>query len=111
MDKETIKKALEELKKSQKRNFTQTVDLIIVLRNIDLKKDGFEFYHRLHYKPGKDIKICAFVGAENVKKAEEVFDTAVSVDDFPEYQKDKKKVKDVVNSHDFFVAQANIMPK
>jgi len=111
MDKETIKKTLEELKKTQKRNFTQTIDLIIILRNFDLKKDGFEFYHRLHYKPGKDIKICAFVGAENLKKAKDVFDTAISVDDFPKYQKDKKLVRNMANNHDFFVAQANIMPK
>ena len=38
MKKEDVKKAVEALKKEKKRNFSQTFDLIIVLKNIDLKK-------------------------------------------------------------------------
>ena len=34
MDKESIKKVLDELKKGKKRNFSQTVDLIVVFKNL-----------------------------------------------------------------------------
>jgi len=113
MDKETIKKALEDLKALPKKKFNQTVDLILVLKGLNLKKtdDQIEYYQLLHNTPGKKIKVCAFVGAELMSQAKELFDTAVLVDDFHKYQKDKKGVKNIANNHDFFVAQANIMPQ
>ncbi len=112
MDKETIKKALEELKKASKRNFTQTFDLIVVLKNLNLKKpeDQVDFFQALHF-PAKKAKVCGLVGAELAGQAKEVFDTAINVDDFPKYVKDKKGLKKLAKEHDFFVAQANIMPK
>ncbi|MEE9525648.1 MAG: hypothetical protein V3V78_03530 [Candidatus Woesearchaeota archaeon] len=113
MDKETIKKTLDELKALPKKKFNQTFDLIIVLKGIDLKKtdNHIDFYHLLHHNPGKDVKICALVGAELISQAKEVFDEAILVEDFPKYQKDKKAVKKLVAGCDFFVAQANIMPQ
>ena len=111
MDKETIKKAIEELKKS-KRKFNQTYDLIIVLKNLNLKKpeEQVDFFQQLHFSSGKKIKVCGLVGSELIGQAKEVFDTAIVDDDFPKYVKDKKAVKKLAKEHDFFVAQATIMP-
>ncbi|MBR9691513.1 50S ribosomal protein L1 [Candidatus Woesearchaeota archaeon] len=113
MDKETVKKSIEELKKSNKRNFKQTFDLIIVLKSLNLKKpeDQIEFYHQMHYSVGKQIKICALVGPELAGQAKELFDTTIHIDDFPKYAKDKKLLKKAGAEHDFFVAQATIMPQ
>ena len=112
MDKESVKKALEELKKS-KRKFNQTVDLIIVLKNLNLKKpeDQVDFFHQLHFSIGKKIKLCALVGSELSGQAKELFDTVISIDDFPKYAKDKKGLKKLAKGHDYFVAQATIMPQ
>ena len=54
MDKETIKKTLEELKALPKKKFNQTVDLIIVLKGLNLKKaeEHVDFYHLLHHLLG-----------------------------------------------------------
>ena len=79
--------------------------------NLKKAEEQVDFYHLLHHSPGKDIKICAFVGPELAGQAKEVFDEAIHVDDFPKYQKDKKGVKKLAAGYDFFVAQANIMPK
>ena len=38
-------------------------------------------------------------------------DTAVFINDFEKYIKDKKVTKALANDHTYFVAQANIMPK
>ncbi|MBW2971752.1 50S ribosomal protein L1 [Candidatus Woesearchaeota archaeon] len=114
MDKNTVKEALKKLKEtSKKRNFKQTVDLIINLRGLDLKKPEhqIEIYSNLHYSKGKPIKICAFAGPELKEEAQKVCDTMVFVDDFDRYQKDKKLMKSLAKGHDFFIAQANIMPK
>lgn len=113
ISKENISKALETLRKeSKKRNFSQTVDLIVTLKSLDLKKteNQVDFFTALHYPTGKKVTVCAFVGPELKDEAGKNMDKAVLVDDFPAYS-DPKKAKSLVNEYDYFVAQANIMPK
>jgi large subunit ribosomal protein L1 len=113
MNKEQVTQTLKKVKEnSQKRNFTQSYDLIVNLRDIDLKKaeQNVNFFATLHYPKGKKSKICALVGPELLSQAKEVFEMAISVDDFPKYQ-DKKEAKKLANGYDFFIAQATIMPK
>lgn len=110
-------KFLEALKKakqgSKKRNFKQKVDLIVNLKDIDLKKpeQQVEFFLKLHYSKGRESKICALIGPELEQKAKSACDNTIVVDDFDKYSKDKKISKKLCNSYDFFIAQANIMPK
>ncbi|MBW2977833.1 hypothetical protein KY331_03235 [Candidatus Woesearchaeota archaeon] len=114
MKKEDILKSLKELKeKSEKRNFNQTVDLIITLKNLNLKKpeEQVDFFQSLHFPVGKKVKVCALVGPELIGQAKEVCDAAISVDEFPKYAKDKKAVKKITQECDYFIAQANIMAK
>lgn len=114
MKKETVLKAIREIKeKSQKRNFKQTYDLIITLKDLDLKKPEhqIDFFQTLHYSRGKKIKACALIGPEMEKAAKGVVDHYIVVDDFPKYAKDKKAMKKLAKQFDFFIAQATIMPK
>jgi len=114
MKKEDILKSLKELKeKSQKRNFTQTVDLVVNLKGLNLKKpeEQVDFFQNLHFSVGKKVKVCALVGPELIGQAKEICDFAISVDDFPKYAKDKKAIKKLAKEYDYFIAQANIMPK
>jgi large subunit ribosomal protein L1 len=46
-----------------------------------------------------------------MEQAKKTFDTAILSDDFQAYAKDKKKTKKLATEHDYFVAQANIMPQ
>lgn len=111
MDKETISKALKELKeKSKKRNFKQSFDLIFTFKNLNLKKpeEQVEFFHTLHYSRGRSVKICALIGSELKDTAKENCDNAILSDDFSKYG-DKKILKKLVREYDFFIAQANIM--
>lgn len=114
MDKNSLKEALKTLKEtSQKRKFKQKVDLIINLKGLDLKKpeQHVELYVQLPHPKGRKSKICALVGPELKEEAEKSVDKTISVDDFAEYQKDKRVVKRLAQEFDFFIAQANIMPK
>ncbi|MBN2458087.1 50S ribosomal protein L1 [Candidatus Woesearchaeota archaeon] len=112
IDKKTILETISKLKEDKKRNFTQSYDLIIKLAGLDLKKPDQhqDFFLTLHYSKGKNARVCALVGPELLDEAKKVFDKVILQDDFVQYS-DKKKLKDLANSHDYFIAQANIMPK
>ena len=106
---EGIKKAREN---SKKRKFVQTFELIINLKDLDLKKpeNQVETWIQLPYSKGKQIKIGCFIGPELTEQAKDTCDTTIMQNDFPQYFKDKKKTKKLAKAHDFFIGQANIMP-
>ena len=113
MNKEQIISALKQAKEnSKKRNFKQTVDLVINLKDIDLKKaeQQVNLSVPLHYTRGKKVNVCALVGPELLAQAKDVCDNAISVDDFGKYS-NKKEIKKLANDYDYFIAQATIMPK
>jgi len=113
MKKEDLQKALKELKEKNKRNFSQTIDLIYTFKNLDLKKtdNHLNFSVVLKHSKGKDVRVCAFVGQELKASAEESVDTVILDDDFEKIAKDKKALKRLVEGHNFFIAQANLMAK
>jgi len=114
MDKNKILTALKKAKESStKRNFNQTVDLIVTLKDLDLKKPDHQvdLFLSLHHSNGKEIKVCGLVGPELKDSAEKDLDFSVNVDKFPNYAKDKKLIKKLSQDYDFFVAQATLMPK
>jgi len=114
MDKNSLKEAVKKLKESsKKRKFTQKVDLIVNLKGLDLKKpeEQVELYVVLSHDFGRKMKVCALVGPELKEEAEKNTDKMIFVDDFVQYQQNKKLAKQLAEEFDFFIAQANIMPK
>ena len=114
MDKKKFLEALNKAKQdSKKRNFKQKVDLIVNLKDLDLKKpeQQVEFFLKLRYNKGKESKICALVGPELSAKAKSSCDNCIVSDDFQKYAGDKKLSKKLCNEYDFFIAQANMMAK
>jgi large subunit ribosomal protein L1 len=104
---ESIKQARE---KSKERKFSQSFDLIVNLKEFDVKKESkVEDFITLPNGRGKSAKVCALVGQEmknNVKACDEV----VFTDNFDTY-KDSRKVRKLARKYDFFIGQANIMPQ
>lgn len=113
MDTKTIIKTLEAVREqSKERKFSQTFDLIVTLKGLNLKKteEQVEFFFNLPHSVGKKKKICALVGPELEEKAKEACDKVVTQPDFAQY-KDKKTLRKLANHYDYFIAQADIMPK
>jgi len=113
MEKQELQSALQKAKDfSEKRNFSQAFDLIINLKGLDIKKQEHQIdsFLTLPHSRGKKIKVCALVGSELIEQAKSVCDFAIISDNFEKY-KDKKELKKLANGYDFFIAQANIMPK
>jgi large subunit ribosomal protein L1 len=111
MDKKQATEALKKVKEiSPKRKFNQSYDLVINLKGLDLKKPDHkvDFYLQLGHPTGKEIKVCALVGPELKESADSSCNETVLHDSFAKY-KDKKAIKTLANSHDYFIAQANLM--
>jgi large subunit ribosomal protein L1 len=100
--KEQILKALKELRKEKERKFDQSVDLIINLKNFDLKKESLNIFVQLPHKI-KDVKVAGFLNKKN-----DIVDVILK-DDFEKY-KEKKDIKKLVKKYDFFLAHASLMP-
>lgn len=98
-----IKQALDELRKEEKRKFDQTVDLIVNLRGIDVKKDSINVIADVPNKI-KEKKICGFLNSKS-----ELVKTITQAD-FAKF-KDKNSLKNLVKDYDFFIASASLMPK
>lgn len=105
-----VNSAVKEVReKSKKRNFDQTFDLIINLRNLDLKKpeNKIDIDLNLPYSKGRAANICVFADATYTKAKK----TGVSVISKDELEKmDKQKGKELVNEYDSFLAEGPLMP-
>jgi large subunit ribosomal protein L1 len=102
-DEETFLKAIEKLKESKdKRNFDQTIDLIINLKNFDVRREAFSVFIEVPNKI-KEKKIAGFF-----EKDSKIVDT-IKKDDFGRY-KEKKDIKKLIKNYDFFIANAKLMP-
>jgi len=103
MNKEAFVKALEELRKiSVPRNFEQSVDLIINLNKIDIKKNPINTIAIIPHA-AKENKICAFLEHPN-----ENFDRVIVKSEIPRWQ--KKEIKGLIKEYDFFISAASLMP-
>jgi large subunit ribosomal protein L1 len=107
INKESFVKALQEIRKNEKekgneRKFVQTVDLIINLKNFDIKRNSVNAFVNLPHSLGKK-KIAAFL-----EKKSNIVDT-ITKNEFDSY-KDKKKLKKIIKEYDFFIASAKLMP-
>lgn len=114
MDKTKLENALSKvLENKGKRKFTQTIDLIINLKELDLKKNDqqVDFFVNLPFSKGKEAKICGLVGPELVSESESNFDKTIEAHDFDDLKSSPAKIKKLAESFDFFVAQATIMPQ
>jgi len=98
-----ILKAIKQLRKTEiKRNFDQTIDLIINLKNFDVRRDAFNSFIPVPNKV-KEKKVAEFF-----EKKSGLIET-IKKDDFARY-KEKKDMKKLIKKYDFFVANAKLMP-
>lgn len=98
-----IKEALEQLRKEgKKRKFDQTLDLIVSLKGIDLRKDNVNAVISIPHKV-KDKKICGFL----TKKSDLI--RTITKPEFGKF-KDKAALRTLIEEFDFFIAHASLMP-
>ena len=111
MDTQKILEALKKLKEGKKRNFKQAIDFAIVLKEVNLNspEGKIDEFFVLPVNRGKKVKICAFVDKDISTDARNVFDKAITKEEFGKYAGNKKDIKSLAREYDYFIAQATIM--
>jgi large subunit ribosomal protein L1 len=106
---ETIKKLQAE---SKKRNFLETVELAINLKDVDLSnpKNRIQEDIILPHGRGKAVKVGVFGSSEMAVKAKGVADVVVQPEEIEDLASDKVKARKLARSSDYFVAEAPLMP-
>ncbi len=111
---ETIAKAINEATRiSKRRKFVQSIDLIINLRDIDLRKpeNRIDEIIELPHPAGRGVKVCVFASGALVSKAREAgADRVIEKDNISRLGADKKVAKKLAKEFDFFVAEGSLMP-
>ncbi|WNY27977.1 50S ribosomal protein L1 [Methanimicrococcus stummii] len=106
---ELVKKLLEE---SPQRKFSESVDLAINLKNLDLNqpKNRVDEEIVLPNGLGKELKIGVFAKGEVAMQAKQAGATYVFDDaDIQEMKDDKARAKAVADECDFFIAETQFM--
>src|SRR3989344_4527782 len=112
MEKQDILNGLKKLREtSPKRKFSQSIDIVMNLQNLDLKKPEHkvDLYLQLPHQTGVKKTLCAFVDAQLAQKARAAFDTVITKEEFSKWQNNKKEQKRLATAHDFFISQLEIM--
>jgi len=105
---EKILNAIKQLReKSGKKEFSQSVDLIVSLKEFDLKKPENKFTDEVILPHGKGRESSVIVFADNIKDVGTEILTTEEVNDLA---KNKRKAKKLVANTDFFLAEAKLMP-
>ena len=99
-------------KQSKDRNFIETVELAINLKNVDLKKpeNRIRLEISLPYPLTKKVKIAIIAEGDLALRAKENADLVIQKADLERYATDKRAAKNLAEEYDFFIAQADLMP-
>ena len=105
---EAVAHALDE---APERNFRETVDLAVNLRDIDLDAPNNRVDESivLPRGTGQETRIVVFAEGETALRAEDAADEVLDSDNLEELGGDDDAAKDLADETDFFVAEANMM--
>ena len=94
----------------KKRNFTETVEIQITLKNYDPQRDKrFSGTFRLPTIPRPNLKCCMLGNAAHCEQADRIGVAHMSVEDLKKLNKNKKMVKKLAKKYDFFMASDNMI--
>jgi large subunit ribosomal protein L1 len=107
---EAVKKVLEE---SKPRNFTQSIDVVITINDLDVNKPENRLDEEvlLPNGRGKDVTVAFIAEGELAYQADKAgADIVIDKERLEELGKNRPEAKKLANSYDFFVAQSDLMP-
>ena len=103
-----VSRALEE---SAPRNFTETVDLAVNLRDLDLNDPSNRIDESivLPAGTGQETSIVVFAEGETALRAEDAADQVLDSDELADLGDDDDAAKDLADDTDFFLAEEALM--
>jgi len=113
LDQKTILAAVKEAKeKSEKRKFNQSIELVLQLKDIDMKSSEGRIQEivELPYSPAKQNKICVLGSGEFALKARRAgADHVVERPELEALAGKKRELRKLAADYDFFIAEAPLM--
>ncbi|GAD52347.1 LSU ribosomal protein L10Ae (L1p) [Halarchaeum acidiphilum MH1-52-1] len=105
---EAVANAIEE---APPRNFRETVDLAINLRDLDLNDPSNRVDESvvLPSGTGQETQIVVFAEGETAVRAEDVADDVLGGDELEDLGDNDDEAKDLADETDFFIAEASLM--
>ena len=105
---EAVSRALED---APPRNFRETVDLAVNLRDLDLNDPSNRVDESvvLPEGTGQETSIVVFAEGETAVRAEDVADDVLSGDELADLGDDDSEAKDLAEATDFFLAEESMM--
>ena len=114
LDAKALIESVKEAKsKAEKRKFAQSIELIINLREIDMKKPESKIQEsvELPHPVGKQSKVCVIASGELALKARRAgADLVIERAELEALGGDKKRQKTLVNEYEYFISEAPLMP-
>jgi large subunit ribosomal protein L1 len=113
IDMSRAENAIKEAKEKGKgRNFRQAIDVVLNLKEFDVKdqKNRISSDVVLPRGRGRDASICVIASGDLALRAKDSGCGVLEKQDLETLGKDRKKVKELAAQYDHFVAQADMMP-
>ncbi len=115
MVEQELKIAIEKMKKdSPARKFTESVDIAVNLKDINLQDPSkrFQMDVRLPHPLEKEIKICVLGEGSHLVEAESAGAARIiNKDELDNISREPKLAKKLAQQYDFFIATASLMPQ
>jgi large subunit ribosomal protein L1 len=112
-DLQKITALVDEAKKnSSKRNFNQAVELVANFRGLNVKapENRINETVNLSHPIGREVKVCVIADGDLVVKARQSgADMVMTKQEIDQYSGNKKAVKKLAESYDYFVARTDLM--
>ncbi|XP_074564022.1 large ribosomal subunit protein uL1-like [Curcuma longa] len=110
---DVVKEAISQIladSREKKRNFSETIELQIGLKNYDPQKDKrFSGAVKLQHIPRPKMKVCMLGDAQHVEEAEKIGLDYMDVESLKKMNKNKKLVKKLAKKYHAFLASEAII--
>lgn len=114
VERKYLREALKELReKTPKRNFNQSIELIINLRDVDVSKpeNRIQEVIELPHNIGKKVSVCVFASGDAGLRAKRAgADMVLEREEIESLMGDKKRQRQIAKQIDSFIATAPLMP-
>jgi large subunit ribosomal protein L10Ae len=96
--------------KGKKRNFTESIELQVTLKNYDPQRDKrFSGSFKLPAIPRPNMKCCILGTQSHCEKADQIGVDRMTVEDLKKFNKNKKVIKKFAKKYDAFLASAPLI--
>jgi large subunit ribosomal protein L1 len=103
-----LEKIKEMKEKSKKRNFPQRYDVVVNIKDVDLKKPENKIDELLVLPKGTGKNVSITLFSDSIGKSEDL--TIIKGSEIESLAKNKKSIKKLIKETDFFFSEPKLMP-